>query len=136
MTSNQENSVRLLEHGIKPSVQRLAILDYLDNHRTHPTVDVIYEELAPIIPTLSKTTIYNTLSLFVQSGVALALNIDEKNVHYDGDTSTHAHFRCLKCEQIFDVSMSEFSRPELVQGEVLETHLYYKGICNNCKNQL
>ena len=30
---------RLQNHHIKPSVQRIAIMNYLMEHRTHPTVD-------------------------------------------------------------------------------------------------
>ena len=56
----------LIEKDIKPSVQRLAVMTYLLEHRTHPTVDEIYSELQDKIPTLSKTTIYNTLKLFVE----------------------------------------------------------------------
>lgn len=52
---------RLQGHNIKPSVQRIAIMKYLMEHRTHPTVDEIYTALSPTIPTLSKTTVYNTL---------------------------------------------------------------------------
>ena len=33
---------RLQGHNIKPSVQRIAIMKYLMEHRTHPTVDEIY----------------------------------------------------------------------------------------------
>jgi len=29
---------RLQNHNIKPSVQRIAIMNYLIEHRTHPTV--------------------------------------------------------------------------------------------------
>ena len=50
---------RLQGHNIKPSVQRIAIMKYLMEHRTHPTVDEIYTALSPTIPTLSKTTVYN-----------------------------------------------------------------------------
>ena len=46
---------RLQNHNIKPSVQRIAIMNYLIEHRTHPTVDEIYTALSPSIPTLSKT---------------------------------------------------------------------------------
>ena len=48
---------RLQNHNIKPSVQRIAIMNYLIEHRTHPTVDEIYTALSPSIPTLSKTTV-------------------------------------------------------------------------------
>ena len=35
----KEAYTRLTDHGIKPSVQRLAIMQYLLTHATHPTVD-------------------------------------------------------------------------------------------------
>lgn len=136
MISNKENSLRLLKHGIKPSVQRLAILDYLNTHHTHPTVDTIYADLSSTIPTLSKTTIYNTLSMFVNSGIALSLNIDEKNIHYDGTTTPHAHFRCLKCNEIYDLPIPENCEAHFVDFDILETQIYYKGICKKCKNNL
>ena len=86
----------LLQHEVKSSVQRLAIITYLHEHRTHPTVDDIYAGLIEQMPTLSKTTVYNTLNLFYQQGAVLALTIDDKNVRYDIDTSDHAHFKCLQ----------------------------------------
>ena len=61
---------RLQNHNIKPSVQRIAIMNYLIEHRTHPTVDEIYTALSPSIPTLSKTTVYNTLKLLSEQGAA------------------------------------------------------------------
>lgn len=68
----------LLSYHIKPSVQRIAIMDYLLNHKTHPCIDEIYTALCKEIPTLSKTTVYNTLKLFVEHGAAKMLTIDEK----------------------------------------------------------
>lgn len=68
----------LLSYNIKPSVQRIAIMDYLLAHKTHPCIDEIYMALCDDIPTLSKTTVYNTLKLFVEHGAALMLTIDEK----------------------------------------------------------
>lgn len=70
----------LLDHQIKPSVQRIAIMDYLLKHKTHPCIDEIYTALCKEIPTLSKTTVYNTLKLFVEHGAAKMLTIDEKTL--------------------------------------------------------
>ena len=56
----------LENEGVHPSYHRLKILEYLMNHRTHPTVERIPKEPSKEIPTLSKTTIYNTLKLFVR----------------------------------------------------------------------
>ena len=49
----------LKKNGIKPSVQRMKIFQYLLDHHTHPTVDDIFQNLSPEMPTLSKTTVYN-----------------------------------------------------------------------------
>ena len=78
----------LNSHNIRPSVQRIAILKYLLEHRIHPTVDDIYLALNPTMPTLSKTTVYNVLRNLVENGAVLALTIDEKNVRYDADISS------------------------------------------------
>ena len=40
----------LLGHGIKPSVQRLAVMEYLKTHCTHPTADEIFSALSPTMP--------------------------------------------------------------------------------------
>ena len=90
----------LLSYEIKPSVQRIAIMDYLLKHNTHPCIDEIYMALHDDIPTLSKTTVYNTLKLFIEHGAAKMLTIDERNACFDGDTSAHAHFqcKCLTCQ--------------------------------------
>ena len=61
MSNKQETYDYLLKHGIKPSIQRLAVMGYLLEHRTHPAVDEIYNALKAEVPTLSKTTVYNTL---------------------------------------------------------------------------
>ena len=59
----------LKDHDIKPSYQRMKIFQYLLDNHVHPTVDTIYKALCPEIPTLSKTTVYNTLNLFVEKKV-------------------------------------------------------------------
>ena len=127
----------LLNFNIKPSVQRLAIMDYLLTHKTHPSIDDIYLALCDDIPTLSKTTVYNTLKLFVEHGAAQMLTIDERNTNYDGDISNHAHFFCRQCGKIYDLpAPAESDQVKNMQQEgfdVGEVHLYYKGICPSCK---
>ena len=131
-----ESYDRLLAHNIKPSMQRIAIMTYLMENRTHPSVDEVYTALSPSMPTLSKTTVYNTLRLFSEQGAAQMLTIDERNVNFDADTSLHAHFLCKRCQHIYDLNMpSTGKQVELfnIDGhEVSEMHYYYKGICKNC----
>ena len=138
MNTTHEIVSQLQEAGFKPSLQRIAILEYLRTHFTHPTVDEIYEALSPSMPTLSKTTIYNTLRSFSQSGLALSLRLDEKTVHYDGDTAPHAHFICKDCGKIIDVTITNTDMlhiPTLCGADVQAVEISYYGQCNTCKNQ-
>ncbi|EJW92674.1 ferric uptake regulator, Fur family [gut metagenome] len=129
----------LVSYNIKPSVQRIAIMDYLLSHKTHPSIDEIYMALCKQIPTLSKTTVYNTLKLFVEHGAAQMLTIDERNACFDGDTSPHAHFLCKRCGHIFDLPYAREERqlePIDMNGfRVEEVHQYYKGVCPACASK-
>lgn len=128
----------LLRFGIKPSVQRIAIMNFLIHNRIHPNADDIYNALCVSIPTLSKTTVYNTLKLFAEQEALLTLVIDEKNVRFDIDISNHAHFQCVECCKVFDVPVenTEYLKPkETEEFKVTEVHLYYKGYCKNCRQK-
>lgn len=125
---------RLTEHGIKPSLQRLAIMDYLMEHRTHPTVDTIFNDLSPAMPTLSRTTVYNTLKLLVDKGVVLQITIDEKNCRYDAEVEPHSHFRCIGCDKVEDLSIipPTIDTSALKGCEITDTELYLLGYCPSC----
>ena len=126
----------LQSHGIRPSLHRMAVYKYLLEEKNHPSADLVYRELHKSIPTLSKTTVYNTLKLFVENGVALRLDVDDKEAHYDGDTTTQAHFYCLGCGKILDIYSNVVTTdniPELQGLDILETRVYFKGYCNQCK---
>ena len=124
----------LENEGVHPSYHRLKILEYLMKHRTHPTVERIHKELSKEIPTLSKTTIYNTLKLFTSKGIVQELTIEEKEMRYDADTKPHAHFKCMECGDVYDLAL-EFPNleREMIEGhKVTECHVYLKGVCKNC----
>ena len=128
----------LAKYGIKPSVQRIAIMEYLMEHRTHPSTDEIHSVLIKWMPTLSKTTVYNTLKLFTEQGALTAVGIDDRNIRYDIDVSDHAHFICLGCGKVYDIPVDHLDKLIVRGGEELtitETHLYYKGYCKLCDNK-
>lgn len=136
MNASIRASVKLLkEKDIRPSVQRIRVLEYLQNSDNHPTVDNIYNYLVNEIPTLSKTTVYNILKLFSEKNVARAVRIGNNEARYDGNTSIHGHFKCNKCGNIYDfnINMKEFKFTGLDKFKINEHHIYLKGICKNCK---
>lgn len=117
--------------GIKPSLQRIAIVEYLMENRIHPTADDIYHALCIQVPTLSKTTVYNTMRLFAEQGAVLPLVIDDKNVRSTSILRS-CHFQCCACNRVFDIPVEKIGLLNTKQiGDlyVTETHLYYKGYC-------
>lgn len=127
----------LVSKTIRPSLQRIKILEYLLKKRNHPTVEMIYNDLIVEMPTLSKTTIYNTLKLFIEKSVVIVINIEDNETRYDADTSVHGHFKCVKCDGVFDFSV----KPESlifagIEGfSIDEYHVYLKGMCRVCKSK-
>ena len=132
---HKEAIVRLTTHDIKPSAQRIAIMQYLLTHFTHPTVDEVYRALLPKMPTLSRTTVYNTLRLFSDNEAAQMITIDEHRVCYDGDIKAHAHFICKQCRRVFDIfdKVPQTNTDGELNGfRVDDVQLYYRGVCKEC----
>lgn len=126
----------LKAHDIKPSYQRIKIFQYLIEKRNHPTVDMIYKALCTEIPTLSKTTVYNTLNLFIEKKIVNVIVIEENETRYDSVMEVHGHFKCEKCGNIYDIRVDkDILEDELLKKcEIKEQHYYFKGICQDCSN--
>ncbi|WFA08962.1 Fur family transcriptional regulator [Tissierella sp. Yu-01] len=132
--SIKEISKLLSEKDIRPSHQRIKILEYLMDNRIHPTVDMIYNELHEEIPTLSKTTVYNTLNLFDEVDLVTTLSIDDNEARYDIVTENHGHFICKECSEIYDfpIDMNSLFGNQLNDFNIQEKHVYFNGICPRC----
>ncbi|GAB6188402.1 Fur family transcriptional regulator [Marinitoga arctica] len=139
--SNEEKieyiSELLREKGISPSLQRIQIYKYLMDNQIHPNVDTIYKALVKMIPTLSKTTVYNTLKLFQSKGLVSVITIDENEARFDINTHKHGHFKCLECNKIFDFDIEEIKIDSKILNEnrIIDEQLYIKGYCKECLNK-
>lgn len=125
----------LKNNGIKPSYQRVRVFEYLIKNKNHPNVDMVFKALLGEIPTLSKTTVYNTLKLFAEKNIVMVINIEDNETKYDADTSVHGHFKCEKCGELFDfgVNENELNFDKIENFQINQTQIYLKGICKNCK---
>lgn len=129
---SKDTATKLRERGINPSVQRIAILNYMESHPTHPTVENIYIALSASMPTLSKTTIYNTLTLFAEQGLVDRFMTNDEAMHFDANCERHTHFKCQKCGKIFDFPLPKIQAPEMPGFIVMDMKLFYYGICRDC----
>lgn len=128
----------LIDNGIRPSVIRLNVYQYLFKSIKHPTVDDIYRELIDAIPTLSKTSIYNVLSLFVEKGLVKEVMINRGEMRYEVEHHKHAHFVCKSCHQLYDLPISgvEMHNEDYEGFKIEDSEVLFKGICPSCQKQL
>jgi Fe2+ or Zn2+ uptake regulation protein len=125
----------LKEHNVKPSFIRLKVMQYLMAKRLHPNADSIYKSLSKEIPTLSKTSIYNTLRTFASAGVIKEIMIEDNEIRYDAYIDRHAHFKCVVCGDLQDIDLGCVScaaQEKLHGNKVMDEHIYMKGICAEC----
>ena len=135
MNTNLEKIKNLLKKkGVKLTYQRIKILDYIKNRKKHPTIEMIYSDLIKEIPTISKTTIYNTLDVFIEKELVVPISVPGEDTRFDGNSSWHYHFICERCGRIIDLDI----RCEYLEGDIVEGHRikgfygYFKGICKDC----
>jgi Fe2+ or Zn2+ uptake regulation protein len=124
----------LISKNVRPSHQRLKILEYFHLHNSHPTVEEIYKELKPTMPTLTKATIYNTLKIFVKEKLIREVNIEDNQVRYDLYSKPHGHFKCTECGAIYDfpIDIDKISVKDLDGFQVETKNVYFKGTCSRC----
>lgn len=121
--------------GVRPSVQRLAVLRYVANAHRHPSADEIYSALEGEFPTLSRTTVYNALHTLVGAGLVLELDLESGTMHYDlAPQPRHGHFMCLQCGRIYDTAMpADVMQAIAPDFEVTAVSVVFKGLCPDCR---
>lgn len=126
---------KLKNKGVLLTIQRSAVLEFLQDNIEHPTAEEIYQSLRGVYPALSRATIYNTLDLLKKHGIIQEITIERNKAHYDYKTEPHHHFLCSHCVRIYDVAMEKvlFERNALLDGhKIEEARLYITGTCSAC----
>ncbi len=125
------------ELGISPSYTRKRIYEYLEASKTHPTVDQIYKDLVDELPTLSKTTVYNVLNLFIEHRLVDPINTSNNEKRYEIRIEKHSHFTCTICQKIYDipeVNLS-YSLKDISGFQVDHEEVTLYGVCPSCQEK-
>lgn len=132
---------RYREKGLKMTPQRIAIISYLEDNKTHPTADDIYKRVKEEYPTISFATVYNTVQALCNIGTLMELSIDSERKHYDPVNEPHHHGICTQCGSIEDISVgltgglnesTDLPEGELNGFSVDQVHINLYGTCANC----
>jgi len=124
----------LCSRGIKPSYQRMLILEYVMKNKIHPTAEKIFGNISRSVPTLSRTTVYNNLNLFVKKGILSGIRTNKSETRYDISEFPHAHFYCSLCQRIIDIDlkMPLYNKQFIQRHKIEEVKIQFRGSCRNC----
>lgn len=129
----KETAVTLSRFGVRPLSHRVAIYQYLLGTKNHPTADIIYTELKPSLPSLSRTTVYNVLNHLCEKGAVRRVTIEDHESRFDADIRDHIHFKCSQCQQVFDLFEVNFPRLEIPEGfSATSVQVNIEGVCPHC----
>jgi len=125
----------LRRFGLTPTAQRLAVLEYLDGNRAHPTADEIYQGVHARYPSIVRATVYNALSALKKVGAVRELTIEKGAVRYDSNTDPHPHFLCRVCGKVYDLDLPcPIRAGDEINGYRVESvHIYLYGVCASCR---
>jgi Fur family iron response transcriptional regulator len=111
-------------HGIRPTQQRIRVAQVLLATPVHMTADQLLVALKQSTSRVSKATVYNTLKLFVDHGLARQIHLDPDRCVYDSTMAPHHHFQNVETGEMLDIQPQdlEFARlPPLPPGTEIDS---------------
>lgn len=143
---------RLNDAGFRLTNPRELVMGILRETEAHLSAEDVYVKALQINPSIGLTTVYRTLDLFTQIGIAQKFDFGDGKARYELASSPnkkghHHHLVCLKCKSIIDYS--DFMQEELELMKKTEKALskkhhfkimyhviHFYGLCNACRERL
>jgi Fur family transcriptional regulator, iron response regulator len=100
---------RLAQHGVLPTAQRVEVGMLLFACPQHLSADQIIAGLRGHGSRVSKATVYNTLKLFCERGLARTVEIDPTRQFYDSSIEPHHHFFNVDTGELTDIPVGAVS---------------------------
>ncbi|MDF2676317.1 MAG: Fur3 [Bacillota bacterium] len=135
------------EKGYKITTQRLVVYELLkEKEDEHLSPEEIYELIKDKYPEMGMATIYRTLQLFEEIGLAIKLNFDDGCGRYEIlspdslETHQHHHLICKNCGKIIEVKEDLMnSLEEIIEKQYnfeIKNHMVkFTGICSDCRKK-
>ena len=128
------------EHNLKHTRQRDLILDAFLDASGHITGEELHQRIKERDASIGYTTVYRTLKLLVDAGLAQERHFDDGITRYEIEQEHHDHLVCTKCGRIdeFECAMIEKTQNEIAEtyGFKLLRHRHeLYGLCPGCQNK-
>jgi Fe2+ or Zn2+ uptake regulation protein len=123
--------------GQRATPQRYAILRELRERGGHATAEEIGRAVRARMPGTSTPTVYATLDLLVELGLARRIDTGHGASVYDGGTAPHHHMVCRRCGGVTDLA-GELDRARWLTAAATTgfrpegAELIVSGLCPGC----
>jgi Fur family transcriptional regulator, ferric uptake regulator len=144
MTEEQEVFLKHIQKkGLKRTAQRDLILDIFLRTEAHLSSEGLYRLVQKEDPTIGQTTVYRTLKLLSEAGLAREVRFGDGRTHYEHNYKHkhHDHMICSECGRIIEFFSAEL---EALQDTMAAKHrfqitqhlLRIIGICAECRRAM
>ncbi len=126
--------------GLRSTRQRDVILDVFLSTHQHISVEELYLKIKSSNPGVGHATVYRTLKLFAESGLAREILLHDGQTRYEHVIAGehHDHLVCTNCNSIVEF---EDATIEKLQEEIAARHgfqiknhkMEIYGLCSNCR---
>jgi Fe2+ or Zn2+ uptake regulation protein len=128
----------LRARGQRATSQRLLILRELRRRDRHASAEEIRSAISRELPGISVPTVYATLDLLVELGLARKLDVGTGAALFDGRTQPHQHMVCRSCGRIDDLDgpfdPSALTRAASRRGFAADqVDVVLHGLCRDCR---
>ncbi|MDR1920677.1 MAG: transcriptional repressor [Candidatus Adiutrix sp.] len=127
------------DKGLRVTRQRLSVAGLLFEMTGHPTIVDLYVDLRATETGISLATVYRTLKLLKDAGLAVEFQIDDgaARVEAVNTHTTHDHLICRNCGTVVEMHNPAIQKTQaqLAQehGFILENQAYcVYGLCSDC----
>ena len=129
----------LEQHSLKHTRQRDLILDAFLEARGHVTSDQIYQSVRAEHPNIGFTTVYRTMKLLCEAGLAEEHQFDDGVTRYEIEHEHHDHLVCTRCGKIIEFECRSIEEAQIrIAAEhcfvVLRHRHELYGHCQDCQD--
>ena len=138
MLDPDERIVKVLsDNGYKATPQRLCVARRVFEGNDHPSAQTICEDVMRVHPTISLSTVYNTLTLPWRLNLVHETLGPDSGRQFDSNMRPHINLVCTMCGDILDVDEplmeDALIRLQMITGftrtgQCIDVH----GLCSRC----
>jgi len=129
--------------GGRLTSQRLQVARVFMEMEGHPSVTEIHQEVVKLYPRIGRATVYRTLKLLVDAGLASVRDFGNGVRHYEPVKSTmeHYHLVCTLCHKIVEFTLPQLGKEAVRVArehgfEFTGLEFEVRGLCPECARKV